>query len=184
MAESEATPAKPIDDERDPTATVRVLLPLPLAEAYDYAVPDGVDLVPGHYVEVPLGRLRRIGVVWGPGAGQVVRSRLKPVLHRFELPPLPEVARSFIDRVARYTLSPAGAVLRMSLSSTGALEEPKPIVAYRRADLPPEGAKLSGARRRVLAVLEDGPPRLPAELAREAGCGSGVIKGMAEAGLL
>ncbi len=72
----------------------------------------------------------------------------------------------------------------MTLSSTGALEPPKPITAYRRAELPPEGAKLSAARRRVLAVLEDGPPRLPAELAREAGCGAGVIKGMAEAGLL
>jgi len=184
MAESEATTATPVDDENGAIATVRVLLPLPLAEAYDYAVPEGLDLAPGSVVEVPLGRLRRIGVVWGPGTGQVARARLKPVLHRFDLPPLPEVARNFIDRVARYTLSPPGAVLRMTLSSTGALEPPKPITAYRRAALPPEGAKLSAARRRVLAVLEDGPPRLPAELAREAGCGSAVIKGMAEAGLL
>lgn len=184
MAESEATAATPIEEESGAIATVRVLLPLPLAEAYDYAVPEGLDLAPGSYVEVPLGRLRRIGVVWGPGSGKVALARLKPVLHRFDLPPLPEVARSFIDRVARYTLSPPGAVLRMTLSSTGALEPPKPITAYRRADLPPEGAKLSAARRRVLAVLEDGPPRLPAELAREAGCGAGVIKGMAEAGLL
>lgn len=184
MAESEATAATPVDDESGAIATVRVLLPLPLAEAYDYAVPEGLDLSPGSVVEVPLGRLRRIGVVWGPGTGQVARTRLKPVLHRFDLPALPEVARNFIDRVARYTLSPPGAVLRMTLSSTGALEPPKPITAYRRAALPPEGAKLSAARRRVLALLEDGPPRLPAELAREAGCGAGVIKGMAEAGLL
>ncbi|TSD86807.1 primosomal protein N' [Mycobacterium sp. KBS0706] len=184
MADSEATAATPVDEESGAIATVRVLLPLPLAEAYDYAVPEGMDLAPGSVVEVPLGRLRRIGVVWGPGTGQVARARLKQVAHRFDLPPLPEVARNFIDRVARYTLSPPGAVLRMTLSSTGALEPPKPITAYRRADLPPEGAKLSAARRRVLAVLEDGPPRLPAELAREAGCGSAVIKGMAEAGLL
>ncbi|WP_343717959.1 primosomal protein N' [Inquilinus sp.] len=184
MAESEATAATPVEEESGAVATVRVLLPLPLAEAYDYAVPEGLDLAPGSYVEVPLGRLRRVGVIWGPGTGQVARARLKPVLHRFDLPPLPEVARNFIDRVARYTLSPPGAVLRMTLSSTGALEPPKPIVAYRRADLPPEGAKLSAARRRVLGVLEDGPARLPAELAREAGCGTAVIKGMAEAGLL
>ncbi len=69
-------------------------------------MPEGLDLAPGSYVEVPLGRLRRIGVVWGPGTGQVAQARLKPVLHRFDLPPLPEVARNFIDRVARYTLSP------------------------------------------------------------------------------
>src|SRR5882762_6807849 len=108
MAESEATAATPIEEESGPIATVRVLLPLPLAEAYDYAVPEGMDLAPGSYVEVPLGRLRRIGVVWGDGTGKVARSRLKPVLHRFDLPPLPEVARGFIDRVARYTVSPPG----------------------------------------------------------------------------
>lgn len=184
MAESEATPATAMAEDSGPIATVRVLLPLPLADAYDYVVPEGMDLPPGAYVEVPLGRLQRIGVVWGPGTGQVARSRLKPVAHRFDLPPLPEVARSFIDRVARYTVSPPGAVLRMSLSSTGALEPPKPVLAYRRAGMPPEGVKLSAARRRVLAVLEDGPPRLPAELAREAGCGGSVVKGMAAAGLL
>lgn len=184
MAESEATSATAMAEDSGPIATVRVLLPLPLADAYDYAVPDGMDLPPGAYVEVPLGRLQRIGVVWGPGSGQVARSRLKQVAHRFDLPPLPEVARSFVDRVARYTVSPPGAVLRMSLSSTGALEPPKPVLAYRRAGMPPEGVKLSAARRRVLAVLEDGPPRLPAELAREAGCGGSVVKGMAEAGLL
>jgi primosomal protein N' (replication factor Y) len=39
-------------------------------------------------------------------------------------------------------------------------------------------------RKRVLAVLADGPPRPTAELAREAGVGPGVVKSMAAAGLL
>src|SRR3546814_8565484 len=44
--------------------TVPVLLPYPLAGAYDYRVPCGVDLAPGDFVEVPLGPRRVIGVVW------------------------------------------------------------------------------------------------------------------------
>ena len=50
---------------------VAVLLPLPLAGAYDYRVPEGLDLAPGDFVSVPLGARERIGVVWGPGDGEV-----------------------------------------------------------------------------------------------------------------
>ena len=32
--------------------TVRILLPLPLADAYDYSVPEGVEVAPGHFVVV------------------------------------------------------------------------------------------------------------------------------------
>jgi len=34
---------------------VGVLLPLPLSGAYDYRVPDGMDIAPGDFVAVPLG---------------------------------------------------------------------------------------------------------------------------------
>ena len=47
--------------------TVKVLLPLPLADAYDYRVPAELALVPGHFVVVPLGKREVIGVVWGAG---------------------------------------------------------------------------------------------------------------------
>ncbi|MEI7610017.1 MAG: hypothetical protein WCJ64_21755, partial [Rhodospirillaceae bacterium] len=46
---------------------VAVLLPLPLQGPYDYRVPEGMDLNPGDYVEVPLGPRRVAGVVWGGG---------------------------------------------------------------------------------------------------------------------
>ena len=51
--------------------TVRVLLPLPLADAYDYSVPDGLEVDAGHFVIVPLGRRETVGVVWGEGSGEV-----------------------------------------------------------------------------------------------------------------
>ncbi len=165
---------------------VAVLLPLPLREAYDYRVPDGMTLNHGDFVEVPLGPRRVIGVVWGPGAGVVEARRLKPVVRRFDVPPMTAVARRFVEWVAAYTMTLPGFVLRMAVSVPAALEPAKPILAYlKRPDaLAPPGFKMTDARRRVLALLEDGPPRTPGELAEEAGCGATVVRGLAEAGLL
>ncbi|HYE48561.1 MAG TPA: primosomal protein N' [Azospirillaceae bacterium] len=170
-----------------PARRVRVLLPLPLAEAYDYRAPDELGLRDGDYVEVPLGPRRLFGVVWGEGAGQVAEAKLKPVLRRFDLPPMPEVSRRFVDWVSQYTMSPPGAVLRMAVSVSAALEEPRALVGYVRAEAPPpDGFKLTAARKRVLELLGDpgGPPRTAAELAEEAGCGTTVVRAMADAGVL
>ncbi|WP_431856698.1 primosomal protein N' [Azospirillum sp.] len=175
----------PLHQERGPDVRVSVLLPLPLREAYDYRVPPGLDLQPGDYVEVPLGPRRVIGVVWGPGGGTVESGRLKAVVRRFDVPPMPEVERRFIDWVAAYTMTMPGMVLKMAVSVPAALDPPKPTIAYHRSTAePPPGFKLTEARKRVLALLDDGPPRTASELADEAGCGVTVVRGLAEAGML
>ena len=158
-----------------------ILLPLPLAGCYDYR---GEDVAPGDFVVVPLRKREQIGVVWGPGTGEIPEARLKTVIAKLDLPALPEICRKFIDRVAAYTLAPPGAVLRMAMSVSAALEPPRQIAAWRRADNPSPDVKMTPARRRVLDLLADGPARPTGELAREAGVGTGVIKAMAEAGLL
>ena len=161
-----------------------VLLPLPLAGAYDYGVPEGLELKAGDFVRVPLGSREAIGVVWGEASGEVALGKLKAVAARLDVPPLPEAERRFIDWVAHYTLSPPGVVLRMAMSAARALEPPPPVLAYGRsaAPLAELGLRLTPARARVLALLEDGPPRGPLELAREAGVTPGVIKGLARGG--
>ena len=60
--------------------TVRVLLPLPLADAYDYSVPEGMDLAAGQFVTVPLGKRETVGVVWGEGSGEVAVEKLRDKL--------------------------------------------------------------------------------------------------------
>jgi len=163
---------------------VAVLLPMPLGEAYDYRLPEGLAAGPGAFVTVPLGRRTVTGVVWGPGGGAVGEEKLRDVSGILDAPPVPEVSRRFVDWVAGYTVSPPGAVLRMVMSVPAALDPPKSTVAYRAAAEPPTEARLTGARRRVLEVLADGFARPAADLAREAGCGPAVVKQMAEAGLL
>ena len=47
-----------------------VLMPLPLPEAFDYEVPEGMALVPGDHVAVPLGPREVAGIVLIAGVGR------------------------------------------------------------------------------------------------------------------
>ena len=161
-----------------------VLLPLPLAGAYDYRVPPDLTLEAGDFVVVPLGRRETVGVVWGEGSGELDPARLKDVAERLEAPRMPAAVRRFVDWVAGYSMAPPGAVLRMAMSVSAALEPPRALTGYRL--LPGAGlpARMTEARQRVIDMLKEGPARLLSELAREAGCSTGVIKGLVDAGVV
>ncbi len=158
-----------------------VLLPRPFRGPFDYAVPDHLAPRPGDVVLVPLNRREEVGVVWdGPSDGAVADTRLKPITAMLETPPLPEAQRRFVDWVAAYTLALPGEVLAMALR-INALQPEAPSPGW--APMPGATAK-TPARQRVLDALADGAPRAMAELTRLAGVGTGVVRGMAEAGLL
>ena len=165
--------------------TIKVLLPLPLADAYDYRVPAEMHLAPGQFVVVPLGKRELIGVVWGAGTGEVPQAKLRDVIGVLPALPMADAMRRFVDWVSAYTLMPPGAVLRMAMSAPSALEAPKTELVYRAAEQSDDAAlKLTAARRRVLDQLKDGPAMPAAELAHLAGVGTSVVKTMASVGLL
>ena len=172
-------------------ARLRVLLPLPLAGAYDYRVPEGMPVPPvGSFVAVPLGSRDSIGVVWDGEADPTLPARkLRDIEGVFDVPPMTASLRRFVEWVAAYTLSPPGAVLRMAMSAPAALEPPAAKAGWRlsaagqRAQRG-EGGRLTENRRRVLDVMEPGEVYAPAMLAAEAGVSPGVVRGMADAGLL
>ncbi|MCA8932269.1 MAG: primosomal protein N', partial [Rhodospirillaceae bacterium] len=170
-------------------AVWRVLLPVPLAGPLDYAGPP--DLKIGAVVEVPLGSRRVVGAVWGPaeaGEAAVPTARLKAIDRVFDVPPLPETSRRFIDWMAGYTLAPPGQVLQMALSCPAALvaEEPEAVVVLAEGAEAEPGPpfKWTAARRRAVDQARDLPAMPPAELARQVGCGVPVIRGLMEAGVL
>ncbi|MEZ5814081.1 MAG: primosomal protein N' [Alphaproteobacteria bacterium] len=159
-----------------------ILVPYPVDKAYDYGVPDRVELVPGDYVSVPLGGREVPGVVWGDPAGGVKPAKLKSVVLKYNLEPMPEVMRKFIDWVADYTMSPRGFVLKMALPVFGALEPPSSAKGYRF--LKSVAFSPTEKQQKVLDVLSDGMPRIAAEIAREAGVSAGVVKALAGKGVL
>jgi primosomal protein N' (replication factor Y) len=163
---------------------VRVLLPLPLAGPYDYEVIDPLTLPAGSYVRVPLGTREMIGVVWDPQADAAgpTGKKLKPVLGAYDVPPMPAVLRLFVDFVARYTVSPPGAVLRMALGSEGALMPPRPQAAYMAGGPLPE--RMTEARWAALKSALDNPPLGVSTLAKRAGVSEGVIRGLIDTGTL
>ncbi|RAU23148.1 primosomal protein N' [Paramagnetospirillum kuznetsovii] len=161
---------------------IAVLLPLPLAGAYDYLC--GTEaLHPGDFVAVPLGARQAIGVVWGAGRGDVAAAKLKPVAARLAARPMSRVTRDFVDWVASYTMAPAGAVLKMAMSVPAALEPAAGLTALRLGAVPPD-LKLTAARKKVLDLMAGMPPLAAADLAREAGVGVSVVKGLADLGAL
>ncbi|MDA1132506.1 MAG: primosomal protein N', partial [Proteobacteria bacterium] len=187
MDTTDATTAAAADLQANDRTRVSVLLPLPLAGAYDYRADRDLGLDDGDFVAVPLGSREVVGVVWGDASGEVDDAKLKPVAARLEAPPLPQSLRKFVDWVAAYSLSPPGAVLRMTMNVRSALEPPKPVPMYAATTTPldqPPGLRITPARKRVLDVLAGGPPRTLSDLSREAGVGASVIKGLAAAGAI
>ena len=162
---------------------VPVLLPYPFAGPFDYAVPEGMEVALGDLVLVPLNRRAEVGVVWDAGQGDPVpEAKLKPIDAVLDAPAMQPALRQFIDWIAGYTLAPPGDVLAMALR-VNALAPPVPQAGWSLADLP-EGATLTEARRRVVALLADGVPRTGSAVARDARVSPAVIRGMAGAGLL
>ncbi|MCX7372681.1 MAG: primosomal protein N' [Alphaproteobacteria bacterium] len=158
---------------------VSVLLPLPLSSFYDYALPEGFAAPAGSFVEVPLGDRQAIGVVWDREPDSNLHpARLKAVRAVLPAPPMPAALRRFIEWVAAYTLSPAGAVLRMAMSAPAALEAPALRAGWRATGQ--ANARLTPERAKVLATLADGAAHAPENLAASAA----VLRGMARAGLI
>lgn len=175
----------PLLEKDSPGATrLRVLLPLPLAEAYDYRVTGDVP-PPGSFVVVPLGKRQVTGVVWDEAADSGLPDhRLRAIIAVLDAPAMTPTLRRFIDWVAAYTLSPRGAVLRMAMSVPAALEARPQRAGWRRAVPLPSEIRLNAARQRVLAALPEGAVAAGDALTKTAAVSGAVLRGMADAGIL
>jgi primosomal protein N' (replication factor Y) len=161
---------------------VGVLLPLPLAGAYDYKLPPGLNAGRGALVAAPLGNREVLGVVWGAAEGAVGDNRLKLAEPLEGAPALPPKLCDFIDWVADYTLNPPGAILAMALRSRGAFEPEARRIAYVRGDVKPP--RMSAARTRALETAGDGLARSVSGLAEDANVSAAVVRGLIQAGAL
>ncbi|MBR1776973.1 MAG: primosomal protein N' [Alphaproteobacteria bacterium] len=163
---------------------IHVLLPLPLAGPFDYAVPESLERPdPGTFVRVPFGSRVMTGVVWDKGENaDIDDSRVKNILSLYDLPVLTAANRRLIDWVADYTLFAPGAVLKMAMSVDDVFHGVGEAFGFVKTVLP-EKLKMTPARKKVLEYVTD-MPETAAEIARQTGVSSGVVTGLAEAGAL
>ena len=171
------------DSTRDLThaTRVRVLIPLPLASAYDYLVPDSMSAQLGTFVVVPLGNREVIGVIWGEAESNFEEKKLKVISEKIDLAPMSDEMIRLIDWTANYTMSKPGAVLRMAMSVPSVFAASPTNTAYVISKELREGsARVTEARKRVLSALTDGVPRKMADLTKSAKVSPSVIRVMSE----
>ena len=162
---------------------VAVLTTRPIDGCLDYIVPEeGVE--EGALVEVPLGPTVALGVVWGPGTGDIDASRLRRVRNLIEAVPLQGSFRSFLERLAEYTVTPLSAVLRLAIRAPGLARGRPRLSVYRRTGAKPE--RMTAARARVLAVFDelDGDALTLDEIVTRAAVGGSVVSGLVKLGVL
>jgi primosomal protein N' (replication factor Y) (superfamily II helicase) len=117
-----------------------VALDVPLDEAFDFRVAEGVDAPLGALVTVPFGRTRRVGVVVGHADRSAVPAeRLRAIDSVVDdVPPLGREELDLLDFCARYYLRPLGEVVAAALP-------PRLRQVRRRAFAPAEIARAGAA---------------------------------------
>ncbi|HTK36253.1 MAG TPA: primosomal protein N' [Caulobacteraceae bacterium] len=158
----------------------RVILPLPLPEAFDYLVPEGMALAVGDHVVAPLGPRRVRGVVAELGERPGINRPLKALIGQVDDPPVPAGVLAFVEWAARYACEPPGEALAMALRGLRAAPpKPERLVA-------PTGSaptRATPARHLAMEAAALGPMRA-VDLARAAGVSAGVVKGLVDDGAL
>ena len=170
---------------KTPSATrCRCLVFNPGLEVLDYRVPTGMVVEPGSVIVAPLGPRQIVGIVWDDGqlpGADFPLAKLRPLLQRLPVPPLPAPLRRLIEWTADYYLSPLASVARMALSSHAALQGGAMITEYRLTGATP--GRLTPQRALAIERLA-GEQATIRELATIAGVSDAVLRGMVGAGLL
>jgi primosomal protein N' (replication factor Y) (superfamily II helicase) len=159
---------------------VRVALPVPIPQLFDYKAEDVEPGDVGRCVRVPFGRGEKSGVIVSlPEAADIDDARLKTVhFIQREVPPLPADWLALVSFVARYYHAPIGEVIALALppglrrADAVCGDDADPFIALSAAGV---AALSDQARRpsRALTLLRDmhaaGPLRHSQVRARPAG---------------
>lgn len=137
---------------------VRVALPVPIPQLFDYQSEDACDDDLGRCVRVPFGRGEKSGLIVAlPPASGVDATRLKQLHHiQRDVPPLPTDWLALVEFVARYYHAPLGEVVALALppglrraDSVGGAAQADPLLT-----LSSSGHAALTANRRASRALE------------------------------
>lgn len=104
---------------------IEVLTAQAAPKPFTYAVPDGMQVMRGQLVSVPLGTKKSYGVVLGPSTETIPANKIKPIIRVVDAPPLSDAMLDFILWVADYCMAPAGNIVAMVLGGESAQKQLK-----------------------------------------------------------
>ncbi len=97
---------------------LRVLLPVPAGDGYDYLCPSDWQAQSGDWVRAPLGKREAIGIIWSEARGDAPPDKLKKAIEILPLPRIHAINRRFVEWVSAYTLTAPGIILKMMLAGS------------------------------------------------------------------
>ena len=163
-----------------PNAIFDVLLPLPLADSFEY-LGDPARIAPGMLVEVPFGKRRVTGLVLRPGTGKIAPEKLKAIFAPSPLPPVSVQFRQFLLWAAAYNMTPPGLLLKMTLAGTNLPQLPAGESVWRAGNS--LDGKITPKRQQMLDLLTQ-YGQVTAEQIAAAGISPAVITAMLKADML
>ena len=163
---------------------VSVVLATPVPGCFDYLVPPHLSVGIGSVVIAPFGNRHLPGIVLGLGTGDVAAVKLRSLEDVAAVPVLPESLLLFMKRFADWTVSPLGAVAKMTLSQPSALAPPTKQKQFFRPKVTKFSTPLTPARQRVFDLMADWKLRSASDISNAASVSQAVITGMVAKGLL
>ena len=155
----------------------------PFDRCLDYKAPEGGCFL-GAFLEVPLGRRKVLGMVWGPGQGDFDINKIRPVNRVLDVAPMRSELKIFLKKAGDYTLTPMTTMLRLATRAPGLGDLPSMRSVYRRGSK--SVAQMTKARARVFGVINEygEAPFTLKELSHLSGVSPSVIKRLAKIGAL
>lgn len=156
-------------------SVIRVALPVPLRQHFDYLLPEGCNIMVGCRVKVPFGKRQLTGIVWQLNpADHYDISALKPVISIIDHKPvLAESLRKLLSFAADYYHHPLGEVLISALPALLREGRELPAYQYLRYQLTDHGLQASetdfkrSARQQALWLMLKQGSRSETELLSE-----------------
>lgn len=109
--------------------TYTILPATGIDRAYTYKHEDNLPV--GTYVKISFGRQEIVGVIWDDtGDISLPLNKIKAIGEVYDAPPLSVEMISYIEKVAQWTMTPRGLILKMVIPSYKLLEEPKRALQY------------------------------------------------------
>jgi len=160
---------------------VKVLIPNAVNTGYDYRLTAAATI--GAFVRVTVMQRPYVGVIIGPGDSGLAPEKIKPVTEVLDSR-VPECDLDWIQKMAAWTMMPAGAVLRLILNVPDAFAAPRVEQLYAFESAP--GVRMTDNRQAVADAFasNDNEPMSASDIQNIAHVSAAVVRAMIKNGTL